>query len=245
MLKQRPPEGVSMTFRISRWAVAELDGERADLHWPVLQPMWHQLRTPYEPDPRLQQATPGQRALYALYWLESETSNGGLHQYFWNAAGMLADEAVQGARRLGLGGYADLLAEAIAAVFDAPGVPADQRARQQALDGLADGRRHQLNALDARLSVLLVDQPLEPVLDQYVREHPAEFFLEEREEDPAAGAQARLNLAYRLVTRNQPGDLDRARPLLEQAQATAHGLGLTGIEGRCRSLLHQLDTLRL
>jgi hypothetical protein len=47
------------------------------------------------------------------------------------------------------------------------------------------------------------------------------------------------------VTRNRPGDLDRAQPLLEQAQATAHGLGLAGVEGRCRSLLDQLDTLRL
>jgi len=234
-----------MTFRIPRWAVAELDGERSDLHWPVLQPMWHQLRTPYEPDPRLQQATPGQRAVYALYWLGSETSNGGLHQYFWNPAGMLADEAVQGARRLGLDTYADLLGQAITTVFDRASVPQDQRSRQHALDRLSGERRRRLDGLDQRLSVLLGEQPLDPVLDQYVRDHPWEFFLEEQEEDPAEGAQARLNLAYRLVTRNQPGDLDRARPLLEKAQAMAHVQGLAGIEGRCRSLLGQLDTLRL
>jgi hypothetical protein len=234
-----------MTFRIPRWAVAELDGERSDLHWPVLQPMWQQLQTPYEPDPRLQQATPGQRALYALYWLGSETSNGGLHQYFWNPAGMLADEAVQGARRLGLSDYAELLAQAVTTVFDRPSVPQDQRSRQQALDGLPDEPRRRLDALDQRLSVLLVKQPFDPALDQYVRDHPCEFFLDEQEEDPAEGAQARLNLAYRLVTRNQPGDLDRARPLLEQAQATAHVQGLAGIAGRCQSLLEQLDTLRL
>jgi hypothetical protein len=70
-------------------------------------------------------------------------------------------------------------------------------------------------------------------LDQYVRDHRAEFFLDEREEDPAEGAQARLNLAYRLVTRNQPGDLDRARPLLERALATAQAAELAGIAGRC------------
>jgi hypothetical protein len=239
------PEGADMTFRIPRWAVTELDGERSDLHWPVLQPMWHQLRTPYEPDPRLQQATPGQRALYALYWLGSETSNGGLHQYFWNPAGMLADETAQGARRLGLNNYADLLVQAITTVFDRPSVPQDQRLRQQALDGLADDRRRRLDVLDQRFSVLLDEQPLDPVLDRYVRDHPSEFFLDEQEEDPAEGAQARLNLAYRLVTRNQPGDLDRARPLLEQAKAEAHGQGLAGIEGRCRSLLAQLDMLRL
>jgi hypothetical protein len=39
------------------------------------------------------------------------------------------------------------------------------------------------------------------------------------------------------------GDLGRARPLLEQAQMMAHGLGLAGVEGRCRWLLDQLDTL--
>jgi hypothetical protein len=64
--------------------------------------MWHQLRTPAAPAPRLQQATPGQRALYALYWLWSETDLGGLHRFLRSPAGMLADEAVQGARRLGL-----------------------------------------------------------------------------------------------------------------------------------------------
>jgi Domain of unknown function (DUF4375) len=245
MLQAGANRGTDMTFRIPRWAVAELDGERSDLHWPVLQPMWHQLRTPYEPDPRLQEATPGQRALYALYWLASETSNGGLHQYFWNPAGMLADEAIQGARRLGLNQYADVLAEAIATVFDGVGVPQDQQARQRALDELAADRYRHLDALDHRLSGLLVDQPLAAALDQYVHDHPSEFFLDEQEEDPAEGAQARLNLAYRLVSRNQPGDLDRARPLLEQAQAMGRAQGLVGIDGRCRSLLDQLDTLRL
>jgi hypothetical protein len=234
-----------MTFRIPRWAVAGLDGDREGLHWAVLQPMWHELQTPYEPDPRLHQATLGQRALYALHWLESETSNGGLHQYFWNPTGMLADEAVQGARRLRLSGYADLLTEAITTLFDSATVARDQRSRQRALDGLSDERRRRLDALDQRLSMLLVEQPLDAALDRYVRDHPWEFFLDEQEEDPAQGAQARLNLAYRLVTRNHPGDLDRARPLLEQAQTMAHGLGLAGVEGRCRSLLDQLDTLRL
>jgi Domain of unknown function (DUF4375) len=234
-----------VTFRIPRWAVADLDGDREDLHWVVLQPIWHQLRTPYEPDPRLQQATPGQRALYALYWLGSETSLGGLQRYFSTPAGMLADDAVQGARRLGLSGHADLLAEAITTVFDHPTVPQDQRSRQRALDGLAAERRRRLDALDQRLSALLVEQPLDAALDRYVRDHPLEFFLEEHEEDPAEEAQARLNLAYRLVTRNQPGDLDRARPLLEHAQTKAQAVGLAGIAGRCRSLLDQLDTLRL
>jgi hypothetical protein len=158
---------------------------------------------------------------------------------------MLADGAVQGGHRLRLSGHADLLAEAITTVFDNSLVPQDQRSRQRALDGLTDERRRRLDALDQRLSALLVEQPLAAALDRYVRDHPSEFFLDEHEEDPAQGAQARLNLAYRLVTRNQPGDLDRARPLLEHAQTQAQAVGLAGIASRCRSLLDQLDTLRL
>jgi hypothetical protein len=234
-----------MTFRIPRWAVADLDDDRSDLHWLVLQPMWHQLRTPAEPDPRLQEATPGQRALYALYWLWSEADLGGLHWFLRNPAGMLADEAVQGARRLGLVRYADLLTEAITTVFSRPTVPQDEAVRQRALDGLSDLPRRRLDALDQRLVALQRAQLLDAALDRYVRDHPGEFFLDEREEDPAEGAQARLNLAYRLVTRNQPGDVDRARPLLENALVKAQAVGLAGVAGRCRSLLAQLDTLRI
>jgi hypothetical protein len=63
---------------------------------------------------------------------------------------MLADQAVHGARRLGLNNYADLLAEAIAMVFDGLSVPQDQRSRQQALDRLGDDRHRRLKVLDQR-----------------------------------------------------------------------------------------------
>lgn len=231
-----------MTFRVPQWAVAELEGE--ELSWAVIEPMWSQLRTPYEPDPRLQQATAGQRALYALHWLWSEVSNGGFHQYLWNPTGRLFSEALQGARRLGASTYAELAAEAAATVFGSTAVPQDQPSRQRALDTLTDEQRGRLDALDDRFYALLDEHPLGALLARYVHAQPSEFFVDEHEEDPATSAQARLDLAYRLMTRNQPGDLDRARPLLEYAQAKARALGLAGIEGRCRSLLDQLEFLR-
>jgi hypothetical protein len=231
-----------MAFRIPRWAVAGLQGE--ELAWAVIEPMWNQLRTPYEPDPRLQQATAGQRALYALHWLWSEVNNGGFHQYFWNPTGMLADQALQGARRLGAAAYAELVAEAITTVFGGADVPQDQSSRRRALEEMTSEQRHRLDAVDRRFCALLEEQPLGALLEHYVDAHPSEFFLDDHEEDPATSAQGRLNLAHRLVTRNQPGDLERARPLLEQAQAKARALGLAGIEGRCQSLLDQLDFLR-
>jgi hypothetical protein len=229
-----------MTFGVPRWAVAGL--ESTDIPWAVIEPMWEQLRTPYEHDPRLGQATAGQRAVYALHWLWSEVDNGGLEQYLWNPSGMLAEEAIQGARLVGATAYAELLAEATTA-FGSTTVPKEQPARRRVLEELTARQRRRLAALDERWGVLLEQQPLGELLEQYVQAHPWEFFLDEGELDPAAAAQAQLELAYRLVTRGQPGDLERARPLLRQAQASARALGVVGIEGRCRSLLDQLDTL--
>src|SRR5512133_2855080 len=80
-------------FRIARSDVAD-GADVAEVAWKVIEPMWKVLKTPYEPDDRLQTvATPGQRAFYALHWTISEVSNGGFHQYFYNSTGYLAPEA--------------------------------------------------------------------------------------------------------------------------------------------------------
>lgn len=179
-------------------------------------------------------ATPGQRAIYALHELDSEVCCGGFHQYLSNTTGRLAGEALRGARHLGAHAYADLLTELSATVFGTATIPHDRRTRQQALDALTD-----------RYYALLDAQPPQAAFKRYIARHPAEFFVEEADEDPIAAAQGRLDLAYRLVSRNQPGDLERARPLLEDAQAQARALSLNKVEGRCQSLLAQLDSLRL
>jgi Domain of unknown function (DUF4375) len=231
-----------MPFRVPRWAIAGLPAD--NLPEAVLGPLL-ELPAPAESDPRWPDATPGQRAIYALHELDSEVCCGGFHQYLANTTSRLAGEAAQGARHLGTHAYAELLTEVSATVFGTAAIPRDRRARQQALDALTDQQRRRLDTLTDRYDALLDEQPLQAAFEGYIAQHPAEFFVEEADEDPVAAASGRLDLAYRLVSRNQPGDLERARPLLHDAQARARALGLDKVEGRCRSLLAQLDGLRL
>jgi hypothetical protein len=231
-----------MPLRVPRWAIAGLPPD--NLPEAVVGPLW-ELPAPAESDPRWSDATPGQRAIYALHDLDSEVCCGGFHQYLSNTTGRLAGEAIQGARHLGAHAYAELLTEISVTVFGTATIPHDRHTRQHALDALTDQRRRQLDTLTDRYYALLDEQPLQDAFKGYIARHPAEFFVEEADEDPVAAAQGRLDLAYRLVSRNQPGDLGRARPLLQDAKARARALGLDKVEGRCQSLLAQLDGLRL
>jgi hypothetical protein len=49
--------------------------------------------------------------LYAACWCQAEVCNGGFHQFFSNTTGLLAPEALEGFRAIGLTEWADLLAE--------------------------------------------------------------------------------------------------------------------------------------
>jgi tetratricopeptide (TPR) repeat protein len=61
--------------------------------------------------------------------------------------------------------------------------------------------------------------------------------IHERLGSPNWLARTRMEWAAMLLRRRDAGDTDRARDLLDQALATAVGLGLGGVEGRCRRLL--------
>ncbi|MGC4064783.1 MAG: DMP19 family protein [Polyangiaceae bacterium] len=56
----------------------------------------------------------GFRAVYATWWVEAEVNNGGFNQYFWNASGAFACDAVAGFDRIGLPQLARLMERAIA-----------------------------------------------------------------------------------------------------------------------------------
>ena len=146
--------------------------------WAVLEPMWWALETPYEPDPRLERATPGQRAAYALTWTESEVSNGGFEQYFWNSTGMLLDDAIAGSQLVGARDAERVLREA-GAVFPDGRAPEARAARQKALDDFSSAQSERLGRLDDRFFAILDDPAPSPrrPLEAYIRRHPREFFL--------------------------------------------------------------------
>jgi len=84
---------------------------------------------------------PGVGHLLATQWFQSETRNGGFHQFFHNSTAMLAPEAVAGLRALGLNDCADLLVEAMR--FFGAEYPRDQNARIAALDMQSGNRREE------------------------------------------------------------------------------------------------------
>jgi hypothetical protein len=167
---------VGVDFRVSRSAITS-GMEPSEVAWVVIKPMWNGLKTPYEPDPRLGEATPGQRAVYALTWLESEVSNGGFEQYFWNSTGFLWPEAIEGARLLGASEYEAIL-RAAGSVFPG-GRPSRNRAeRQEVVDHLSAADSDRLSDLDNRFFALLDDRErtLSLYFKRYIDRHPDEFF---------------------------------------------------------------------
>lgn len=74
------------------------------------------------------------RHLFAVYWCDSEICNGGFNQFFFNSAGILAPEALQGFRALGLDRQAGLLENAMG-ILNSP-YPRDRGARSEALETL-------------------------------------------------------------------------------------------------------------
>ncbi len=166
-------------FRIPRSNVLHAD----DPWGEIIDEMWFELKTPYEPDPRLAELTPGQRALYALRWTVWEVSNGGFHQYFWNSTGYLAPEAIEGAELLGAQRYAEVIRHA-AAIFPDEATLRDIDRRQEILDGDGDDGplTKRLAELDEAFYRLLDDEPehnIQKYVDRYVAGHPQEFFIDD------------------------------------------------------------------
>ena len=74
------------------------------------------------------------RHLLAIWWCDAEICNGGFHQFFSNSTGVLAPEAAEGFRAVGLIECAELVESAIA-MFHEP-YPRDRAARNKVLQTL-------------------------------------------------------------------------------------------------------------
>jgi uncharacterized protein DUF4375 len=80
-----------------------------------------------------------QRVLYAAHYCESEVSNGGLHQFFFNDTGVLAPEALEAFRILRLEASSHILAEAMSFFGDV--YPRDRATRVERLAGIVGEER--------------------------------------------------------------------------------------------------------
>ena len=86
-------------------------------YWSLVEPIWDAISIydgaatflkQYEAAPEVA------RALFAAHWCQSEVLNGGLHQFFENSTGVLAPEALEAYRKLGMPRLAAVLEAAMA-----------------------------------------------------------------------------------------------------------------------------------
>jgi hypothetical protein len=123
-------------------------------------------------DPRLGDATPGQRAVYALASIDGEIQNSGVAALFQNPTGALVPEAIRGARTIGAPAYRKVLAE-LASLFPGGRVPLARPAREEVLERVPE---ETLERLDERWSGLYERAPLDRKYAPYIARHPGQFF---------------------------------------------------------------------
>ena len=110
-------------------------------YWDVLEPYWEKIDIYGEPADFLaafNAVHERERTLFAAHWCESEVANGGFHQFFYNSTGVLAPEAAQAYRAVGLADVAAILEEAMS-FFGSP-YPRDRSDRMSALPEEDGGR---------------------------------------------------------------------------------------------------------
>jgi hypothetical protein len=113
-------------------------------YWSLVEPFWLPLNRSWDDGHeaflRLHRTVAREVGhLYAAHWCQSEVCNGGLYQFFFNTTGLLAPEAAEGFRAIGLTEWAGTLAQAMA-FFGSP-YPRERAERQKRLPGWRDSPR--------------------------------------------------------------------------------------------------------
>ncbi|HEY8130684.1 MAG TPA: DUF4375 domain-containing protein [Thermoanaerobaculia bacterium] len=105
-----------------------------ELYWSFIEPIWDLVSIYDGPEVFLSQFAKlpeVQQHLFAAHWCQSEIRNGGHHQFFSNATGVLAPEAVEGFRAIGLSRCADTVGQAMR--FFGSTYPREEDVREEAL----------------------------------------------------------------------------------------------------------------
>ena len=150
-------------------------GEPGSRYWSSVEVLWLSLNESWDDGPeeflrQFRTVRPEVGHLYAAHWCQSEVCNGGLQQFFSNSTGVLAPEALEGFRVIGLAEWADILAEAMR-FFGSP-YPRERVHRQELLASRRARKREERDpffALDERFYAWLHAEPdrWERAADQY------------------------------------------------------------------------------
>ena len=108
-------------------------------YWKLVEPIWDTVSIYDGGEVFVQQygaAPEASRVLFAAHWTQSEVLNGGFGQYFSNSTGVLAPEAVNAFRVLGMPQTAAAVERAMS-FFGAP-YPREREQREEALEAIDD-----------------------------------------------------------------------------------------------------------
>ncbi|WP_091384241.1 DMP19 family protein [Microbulbifer marinus] len=121
----------------------------SESYWRFVEPIWHTVSIYDGGEVFLQEfrkATEKQRHLYATHWAQSEIMNGGLGQFFSNSTGVLAPEAVEGFKAIGMPNCASSLLGAMELFGNE--YPRDRDTRDQLLEDFFDKYGDEENPMD-------------------------------------------------------------------------------------------------
>jgi hypothetical protein len=90
-----------------------------------------------------------ERRYFAMWWFFAEVNNGGIHQYFFNDAGQLAMDVLDGFTDIGAVEIAGIVRQAID-VFPQGVVPFEQRQRRSALEAIGPSGNAALDSLSEK-----------------------------------------------------------------------------------------------
>ena len=89
----------------------------SDAYLEALEPYWDRISIDDGSETFLSQFAEAPRfirTIFAAHWCQAEVCNGGFHQFFKNSSGVLAPEAVEAFRSLGMPLVAQVVANAMA-----------------------------------------------------------------------------------------------------------------------------------
>lgn len=126
------------------------------------------------------QVTRSQGLLFAATWCEIEVCNGGFHQFFYNSTGVLAPEAVEGLRYIGLPKAARLVVKAVR--MFGKSYPRNRGERKKRLEKLLrPGEKREewdpFFALDSKFYERDAAGDFAARADHFVRQHLDVFFV--------------------------------------------------------------------
>ena len=137
-------------------------------YWDVVEPFWEAINIYDGPELFLRTVNavpPLSRLMFAAHFCQSEIPNGGFNQFFWNSAGVLAPETVEGFREIGQLEVATLI-EAAMDLLGTP-YPRDREERQARLSQASEGA---LDSLDEKFFAFIETEAggFDEAADRYV-----------------------------------------------------------------------------